>query len=201
MGEMTETTTSARIVEAADDLFYRQGYEHTSFADIARAVNLSRGNFYYHFKTKDEILEAVIARRLAESQGMLDQWEIAGESPVDRIRQFIDILTANEAEILRYGCPLGTLSAELAKLDHPSQGGANDLFGLFRAWLHVQFEALGRISDADVLAMHLLARTQGVATLANAFHDEAFIRQEVEAMYAWLDSVAGTGRSAPRLTV
>ena len=47
---------------------------------------------------------------------------------------------------------------------------------------------LGREADADALAMHLLARTQGVATLANAFHDEQFIRQEVGQMYDWLRS-------------
>ncbi|MEM9684591.1 MAG: TetR/AcrR family transcriptional regulator [Pseudomonadota bacterium] len=193
---MDETSTSARIVRAADELFYRQGYEHTSFADIAGAVNLSRGNFYYHFKTKDEILEAVIALRMSDSRGMLEQWDIAGGTPADRIRHFIDILIDNKSEILRYGCPLGTLSAELAKLDHPSQDGASNLFELFRNWLRVQFEALGRSSDADALAMHLLARSQGVATLASAFHDEAFIQQEVEAMYAWLDMVTGADRSA-----
>jgi hypothetical protein len=39
-----------------------------------------------------------------------------------------------------------------------------------------------------MLAMHLLARSQGVATLANVFHDEAFIRQEVKQMCDWLKS-------------
>ncbi len=38
--------------------------------------------------------------------------------------------------------------------------------------------------------MHLLARSQGVATLANAFHDEKFIRQEVQQMCDWLQSCA-----------
>jgi TetR/AcrR family transcriptional repressor of nem operon len=38
--------------------------------------------------------------------------------------------------------------------------------------------------------MHLLARSQGVATLAAAFHDEKFIRQEVKQMCDWLDSCA-----------
>ncbi|MDD9913854.1 MAG: helix-turn-helix domain containing protein, partial [Rhodospirillaceae bacterium] len=37
-------------------LFYRHGFDHTSFADIAEAVQISRGNFYYHFRTKDDIL-------------------------------------------------------------------------------------------------------------------------------------------------
>ena len=101
--------------------------------------------------------------------------------PEDRIRSFIHILIANRADIKRYGCPVGTLCSELAKLDHAAQAEANQLFTLFRTWLRRQFTLLGREADADALAMHLLARSQGVATLANAFHDEKFIKQEVKA--------------------
>ena len=89
---MSDRTTRDRIVEAADELFYRRGYEHTSFADIADAVGISRGNFYYHFKTKDDILDAVIEARLANTRTMLEWWEIEGQTPADRIRSFIHIL-------------------------------------------------------------------------------------------------------------
>jgi TetR/AcrR family transcriptional repressor of nem operon len=185
---MSERTTRNHIIAAADRLFYRQGYEHTSFSDIADVVQISRGNFYHHFKTKDEILDAVINARLADTRKMLEQWEIEEKQPADRIRSFIHILLANRADIKRYGCPVGTLCSELAKLDHASQGEANKLFTLFRTWLCRQFTLLGREPDADELAMHLLARSQGVATLASAFHDEKFIRQEVEEMCEWLRS-------------
>ena len=184
---MSDKTTREHIVDAADQLFYRQGYEHTSFSDIADDVQISRGNFYYHFKTKDEILDAVIDARLAHTRRMLDQWEAAGKDPADRIRSFIHMLVANRADIKRYGCPVGTLCTELAKLNHAAQGEAGKLFALFRAWLRRQFVALGRAQDADALAMHLLARSQGVATLANAFQDDKFIRHEVELMYDWLN--------------
>ena len=185
---MDDRTTRDHIVEAADQLFYRQGYEHTSFSDIADVVQISRGNFYYHFKTKDEILDAVIDARLGNTRKMFEQWELEGKQPADRIRSFIHILIANRADIKRYGCPVGTLCSELAKLNHASQAEAYKLFTLFRTWLRKQFTLLGREADADALAMHLLARSQGVATLANAFHDEKFIRQEVEQMCDWLRS-------------
>jgi AcrR family transcriptional regulator len=185
---MSEKVTRDHIVEAADQLFYRQGYEHTSFSDIADVVHISRGNFYYHFKTKDEILDAVINARLANTRKMLEQWEIEGDQPVDRIRSFINILIANRADIKRYGCPVGTLCSELVKLNHASQGEANKLFALFRTWLRRQFTLLGCEAEADALAMHLLARSQGVATLASAFHDEKFIKQEVKQMCDWLTS-------------
>lgn len=194
---MSDKTTRDHIVEAADRLFYRQGYEHTSFSDIADVVQISRGNFYYHFKSKDEILDAVIAVRLAKTRKMLERWEIEAEHPADRVRSFIHILIANRADIKRYGCPLGTLCSELAKLDHASQAEANRLFTLFRTWLRRQFTLLGRKADADALAMHLLARSQGVATLATAFHDEKFIKQEVKQMCDWLSSCTeGAARKA-----
>jgi AcrR family transcriptional regulator len=192
---MNAKTTRDHIVEAADRLFYRQGYEHTSFSDIGDVVQISRGNFYYHFKTKDEILDAVIDARVANTQKMLDQWEIEGKEPADRIYSFIHMLIANRADIKRYGCPVGTLCTELAKLNHAAQPEANNLFKLFRTWLRRQFTLLGREADADILAMHLLARSQGVATLASAFHDEKFIRQEVKQMCDWLKSC--TGKAPP----
>ena len=187
---MADKTTRDRIVEAADALFYRQGYEHTSFANIADQVQISRGNFYHHFKTKDEILDAVIDRRRADTREMLDNWQSEGDAPIDRIRCFIRIMITNQADIVRFGCPLGTLSTELAKLNHASQADANALFTLFRDWLREQFVQLGRSEDADDLAMHLLARSQGIATLASAFRNRDFIQREVDELCDWLTACA-----------
>jgi AcrR family transcriptional regulator len=179
-----------QIIEASDTLFYQQGYEHTSFAHIAKSVNISRGNFYYHFKTKDEILDAVINHRLTKTHAMLDKWEIEGETPFDRIHYFINMLIMNSIKIKNFGCPVGTLCTELAKLNHESLDNANQLFILFRIWLRRQFEQLGHKTNADSLAMHLLARSQGIAMLASAFHDEKFIKKEVNYLYEWLSLIS-----------
>lgn len=194
---MSDKPTREHIVEAADQLFYQQGFEHTSFTAIADVVQISRGNFYHHFKTKDDILDAVIALRLSRTQLMLSQWEADGVTPLARIRCFVRILIANRAKIMRYGCPVGTLCTELAKLDHAAQGRANEIFTLFRDWLCTQFIELGRHADADTLAMHVLARSQGVATLAQAFHDEAFVEHEVAQLCEWLESTVGAPGMLP----
>ena len=194
---MSAENTREQIVQAADRLFYECGFEATSFAHIASAVGLSRGNFYYHFKTKDEILDAVIALRMANTQAMLDAWETEDGTPADRICSFFNILIMNRAKIMAYGCPVGTLCNELAKLDHAAQADAAKLFTLFRNWLTRQFTALGRGTDADSLSMHVLMRSQGVASLATAFRDENFIRREVADMNVWLEAqIAGSARAA-----
>ena len=183
---MSQKSTRDQIVEAADRLFYERGFEHTSFADIADVVGISRGNFYHHFKSKDEILKAVIDVRLAATRDMLAGWEADHPNPADRIRRFIDILLANRAPIMRHGCPVGSLCSELGRLGHPSRHEAAGLFGLFRSWLAEEFARLGRARDADRLALHLIGRSRGVAVMANTFGDEKFIRREVRALHAWL---------------
>jgi AcrR family transcriptional regulator len=189
-----DPSTREQIVAAADDLFYKRGFEKTSFADIADRVGISRGNFYHHFKAKDDILAAVIARRAEATDAMLAAWSTKAPTPLDRLGRFARMLVDNRKDIQRHGCPVGTLCAELAKLAHPSRGEAGMIFGQFRAWLRAQFEALGRVDDADALALHLLARSQGIAAMANAIHDEAFIRREVEALDDWLRSQTPRGR-------
>ncbi|MEH3048118.1 TetR/AcrR family transcriptional regulator [Sphingomonas adhaesiva] len=183
---MGANDTRRHIVDVADRLFYARGYAATSFADIAGEAGLSRGNFYYHFRTKDEILDAVIEHRRAQTSAMLDGWESEAQTPVDRIRRFIHLLVANGAAIMAHGCPVGTLCNELAKRDHAARDDAAGLFALFRDWLARQFAALGHAAEADALALHLLMRSQGVATLATALRDAAFVRREVADMEAWL---------------
>ena len=187
---MVENETRLNIIAAADRLFYEQGFDHTSFADVAKDVGISRGNFYHHFKTKDHILDAVIERRINDRQAMLDRWETVGDTPQQRIASFIRILLVNEAKIRAYGCPVGTLFLELSKLNHDGEQGARRIFDLFRNWLKRQFALMGYGGDADELAMTILARSQGVATLANTYPDEDFLEREVRQMLAWLDAVA-----------
>jgi len=135
----------------------------------------------------------VIAARLVRTSAMLAAWEAKGRSPAERVDCFIQMLIANRVPIRRYGCPVGTLCAELGKLGHPAIAEANGLFALFRLWLRRQFEELGLGARADALAMHLLARSQGIAALAQAFDDEAFIRAEVRELRLWLGEQLARG--------
>ena len=45
--------TRQRIIDAANQLFYRKGYNRTSFTDVVEEADVPRGNIYYYFKTKD----------------------------------------------------------------------------------------------------------------------------------------------------
>ena len=186
---MSDIATRERIVEAADRLLYEKGFEYMSFGDLSRAVGISRGNVTFHFATRDDILTAVIDRRLERTRQLLERWEAGGARPEQRIKSFINILVANRTRIMLYGCPVGTLCTELAKLEHPALPHANKVFGLFRDWLRGHFAQLGFKKQADPLALHVLAWSQGVATLASAFRDKSFVQREVRQLEDWLDGL------------
>ena len=176
-----------RIVAAADELFYQQGYENTSFSDIADAVGISRGNFYYHFKSKDEILKAVIDTRVADFEAALNEWDKKITDPKQRLNHYIDMQLRNQQNIISHGCPIGSLCTELAKIDHSILHDANTMFTVFRDWLITQLKLLGVNRNTKQIAMHLLARGQGIATVTNAFEDKDFLQQEVKRLKQWLD--------------
>ena len=56
------------ILRTAARLFQQQGYDATSMSDVARALGLSKGGLYHHFKSKDEILFSLMNHALDITQ-------------------------------------------------------------------------------------------------------------------------------------
>jgi AcrR family transcriptional regulator len=50
------------ILDAAEELFVTKGYDGTSTGDILDKVGIARGTLYYHFRSKEDILDALIER-------------------------------------------------------------------------------------------------------------------------------------------
>jgi TetR/AcrR family transcriptional repressor of nem operon len=184
MGSKGESNRQ-RIIEAADSLFYKRGYNQTSFQDISDATGIPRGNFYYYFKTKEEILDAVIDSRVANFSAILNKCEAESDDARDRLMLFSNMLVHNQDDVVQSGCPIGTLSSELAKNDLVLQEKSRRSFALLRDWIKQQFETLNK-ENADNLAMDLLARLQGATVLACTFKDAEFIKRSHQEIKDWI---------------
>ena len=183
------TDNRQRIVNAARNLFYNQGYLATSFTDIARAADVPRGNFYYYYKTKDKLLTDVIESRLDILRAQLDEWDQTIEEPKARLMSFSSLPLCDEENIVRYGCPLGTLNTEMGKTDtsHPSKAVA--LFDVVLTWLARQFSELGYSDESRMLAMHLFGGLQGAVMLSQAYRNTRFLHYEVQKIKDWLETL------------
>lgn len=182
--------TRQRVVDAANQLFYRKGYNRTSFSDVVAEADVPRGNIYYYFKTKDEILKAVITHRIEVISIMLAEWDKNISDPLDRLQRFVRILYDSSPALLRSGCPMGSLCVELAK-DQPSlKEESKRLFDRFQGWLVRQFIDLGYQEDARELSLRLLARGQGIIVIAQVYQDPGFLQRGTQEINRWLEELA-----------
>ncbi len=104
----------AQILDAAEKLFFEQGYDHTSVQDILDALNMSKGGFYHYFDAKDSVLRAVSERR---AQGRFDRLasELYGSrrNAVEKLNLLLGMANLFEAE----DAPFAALMVKLCYID------------------------------------------------------------------------------------
>jgi TetR/AcrR family transcriptional regulator, transcriptional repressor for nem operon len=176
-----------RLVASASDLLYQQGVERTTLADIATAADVPVGNVYYYFKTKDEIVAAVVETHAQDIQATLAQVERSHRTPKGRLKAVLSMLTGQRELLARYGCPQGTLCTELHKRPE-APGDVARLMRITIDWAEEQFRLMGR-RDAAELAVQLMASYQGTALLTNVLEDPELTSRQARLLERWIDTL------------
>ena len=178
-----------RLVEGARQLFYQQGVERTTLAEVAAQTDIAVGNMYYYFKTKDELLEAVVHAHTIDREALLARLE-RRRTPRARLKGLIEELDGTRSLIADYGCPVGTLSSEMNKRigTHPS-AGSRELLGSIVDWTEQQFHQMGR-SDARDLAVNLIATYEGATILTHSLRDPNLLHRQSQRLRHWIDELA-----------
>lgn len=80
------------ILDVAERLFGTKGFDNTSTSDILDEIGIARGTLYYHFKSKEEILDAMITRMTERLAGKAKM--IAARKDVDVLQRFTMMILA-----------------------------------------------------------------------------------------------------------
>lgn len=176
-----------RLVQAAMRVFYQQGIEKTTIAEIAREADVPVGNVYYYFKTKDQFVAAVIELHAQVLTGAVAEIaELPG--PAERLKAMVRSWVDQREMAARYGCPFGSLAAELDKREDAFRGEPARVMGLLVDWARTQFAELGR-TDAAELAIAFVAAYQGISLLTNTFRDPELMVTEGARLERWIDDL------------
>jgi len=98
------------------------------------------------------------------------------------------MMELHENDVVAVGCPVGSLSAELAKDTDDLHILSRSVFELMRKWVTEQFSALG-FNQADDRSMDMLARMQGIAVITCAFRDREFLHRSTTDIKNWVNSL------------
>jgi AcrR family transcriptional regulator len=174
--------TRARIVETAAGLMFERGVAGTSTEDVRTASGVSNSQLYHYFADKNALVQAVIAHQTAEI--------LAGQEPllssldsVPALEAWRDLLVDVQRERQCVGgCPLGSLSTELAESNEAARVALADGFARWESPIR---DGLRRMrdrrelppgTDVDSLALGILAALQGGLLLTQAMRDVAPLR-------------------------
>src|SRR5208282_228827 len=128
-----ETDTANRILDVAEHLVQVRGFNAFSYADVARELGLTNAALHYHFPSKAELGEALIARYAIRFVGALDEIDGSIVDPPRKLAAYADLY----ADVLRNQrmCLCGMLAAEYETLSAGMQGAVADFFEKNETWL------------------------------------------------------------------
>jgi TetR/AcrR family transcriptional repressor of nem operon len=169
--------TRDRIVEAARELFARQGYQATSLADLRAFARVHSGSFYHAFPTKQALLIAVLAhyRDHIDERLIGPAWQDVAD-PVERVfALLVRYRTFLEQSRMMFGCPIGSIALELRAPDPPVRAMLAENFDAWIARVEACYaeaaQQRGVVLDARALAVFTLTTMEGAVMLARTYRD------------------------------
>ena len=168
------TDTRERIILAAMDLFYAQGYAATGMAQILKKARANSGSFYFFFKSKQDLLYAVLDFYRSNLEAVFfEPLYRRSDDPIERIFLLLDdyrnkILVTN----FSFTCPIGRLALEI----DPAKKKVHDKIAAnFDGWtaavrrcLDDAASRLPSTTDRDQLSQFVLTVMEGGVMQARA---------------------------------
>jgi len=111
---MTTGDTRTKLLDAAMNVIRAQGYAGTTVDDICAVAGVSKGSFFHHFKTKDDLALGAVAHFSAMAEGLFASAPYhRAADPLDRLLGYVDFRAAIlQGELAAFTCLLGTLVQE-----------------------------------------------------------------------------------------
>lgn len=192
-----------KLLEAALKVVRSKGYTATRVEDICAEAGLTKGSFFHHFKSKDELALAAVAHWDAMTGGLFAQAPYhAPADPLDRLLAYLDYRKELLAgELPDFTCFVGTITQE-AYQTRPDivQACGRSIAGHART-LEADIEAaiekygLDEEISAESLALHMQAVIQGGFVLAKAKGSAAVAADSIDHLRRYLTLLFGRAGS------
>jgi AcrR family transcriptional regulator len=168
-----EARTRGRIVEAARELFYEQGYEATSLKQVAAAAGVHGGSVYHFFPSKARLVEAVLENYLELLDPVLmAPARAAAPDPLGRVMALLAgyraYLVATE---FTRGCPIGSLALELSERQPEARSLVVQNFDAWRGAVAAMLRDAGLPAGvpASAVAAFVLTVMEGAVMQARSY--------------------------------
>ena len=168
--------TRDRIIRAANRMFYAHGIRAVSVDAIAEAASVTKRTLYYHFQSKDDLIETYMVSRDQPNLLAFQRWFREAEGSVaDRIGAIFASLSRTARHRRWRGCGYLRTAADLAGLPgHPAIKAGKAHKQRVESWLEEVFDDAGLDRPAH-LARQVVVLLDGAFSTMLIHHDTAYI--------------------------
>ena len=199
MSSQTLHQSRLKLLEAATDVVRAKGYAATTVDDLCAAAGVTKGSFFHHFKSKEEMVLAAVAHWGDWTDGIFATAPYAAAAdPRDRVFGYLDFRRdLLDHEVAQFTCLMGTLVQE-TYATHPEVRAACDRgMSSHVAFLTRDIEAARRLYapdaawSAESVGYFVQAVLQGSFLFAKAKQDTAVARGNLAHLRRYLESLLG----------
>lgn len=165
-----------RLLDAAAEAFWIDGFAGTSLADIADRSGVPLGNIYYYFKTKSAIALGVADIYIEETIASLELIDQKTGSSGQKLDAFFEMLKESIASRTSHGCPLANSIRDFSGVATQAHARTNEVFNILIAWLA---KTLSEGGDKNAMqhARNAIGTWQGGIVLSHAANDESILME------------------------
>jgi TetR/AcrR family transcriptional repressor of nem operon len=193
--------TASRILDVAERLVQTRGFNGFSYADVAAELKISKPSLHYHFPSKAELGEALIARyavRFADALAVIDE---RGDGAAAKLDAYASIY----ADVLKEQrmCLCGMLAADYDTLPAPMRDAVVHFFDENEAWLTrvleqgVEEGTLHLSGSASEAAQAIVSGLEGALLIARPYGNVARFQAASTRLLTSLTSAAPPERASP----
>lgn len=182
--------TAARILDSAEHLVQRRGFNGFSYADVAAELGVTKASLHYHFSGKSELGQALIDRYAHRFRAALAAIDEQLDDPAAKLVAYVDLY----GEVLRQGrmCLCGMLAAEVETLPEPIRLAVISFLDANETWLEGVLEsgcrsgALAFAGSPRENARSIVAALEGAMLVARPYGDPARFQLTADRLLAGL---------------
>jgi len=152
----TDTPAREKILAAARDLFFHQGYHRTGINQLIEAAGVSKASFYDQFPSKEDLAVAYVRENAAQALRLIRDALASRQDPMERYLAFQEVMRAYLIETDFRGCAFSNIAREFPDLDSPVRREVIELEDRSRALLRETVQALFD-SNPQAFANHRLS--------------------------------------------
>ena len=184
-----------KLLDASLQIIRRKGYAATSVDDLCRAAGITKGAFFHHFKSKEEMAVASAAHFGAMAEGLFSHAgyrELA--DPLDRLLGYVEFRKEIlRGEVSHFTCLLGTLVQEAYQTNPAIRAACDQYISAHAATVEADIAEVMRVRGmvpgwtASSLAFYIQSVLQGAFILAKAKHGPAVAADCIDHLRRYLE--------------